>query len=142
MEARRCLCWQLCKSYHIISYHIISHHITSHHITSHHITSHHITSYHIISYHIISYHIISYHIKLTVVSPGVPFPTWISEKRKGNWNVYVCLIFLSSWCKGPQWANRTSNQNRPFQMRAWSCITSYPLRGLPYVWQCEPRYGE
>ena len=21
--------------------------------------------------------------------------------------------------------------NRPFQMRAWSCITSYPLRGLP-----------
>ena len=21
---------------------------------------------------------------------------------------------------------------RPFQMRAWSCITSYPLRGLPY----------
>ena len=23
--------------------------------------------------------------------------------------------------------------NRPFQMRAWSCITSYPLRGLPYL---------
>ena len=22
---------------------------------------------------------------------------------------------------------------RPFQMRAWSCITSYPLRGLPYL---------
>ena len=23
--------------------------------------------------------------------------------------------------------------NRPFQMRAWSCITSYPLRSLPYL---------
>ena len=22
---------------------------------------------------------------------------------------------------------------RPFQMRAWSCITSHPLRGLPYL---------
>ena len=22
---------------------------------------------------------------------------------------------------------------RPFQMRAWGCITSYPLRGLPYL---------
>ena len=22
---------------------------------------------------------------------------------------------------------------RPFQMRAWSCITSYPLQGLPYL---------
>ena len=22
---------------------------------------------------------------------------------------------------------------RPFQMRAWSCISSYPLRGLPYL---------
>ena len=26
-----------------------------------------------------------------------------------------------------------SSSNRPFQMRAWSCITSYPLRGLQYV---------
>ena len=26
-----------------------------------------------------------------------------------------------------------SQSNRPFQMRAWSCITSYPLRGLPYL---------
>ena len=27
-----------------------------------------------------------------------------------------------------------SNQlYRPFQMRAWSCVTSYPLRGLPYL---------
>ena len=24
-------------------------------------------------------------------------------------------------------------ENRPFQMRAWSCITSYPLWGLPYL---------
>ena len=24
-------------------------------------------------------------------------------------------------------------QNRPFQMWAWSCITSYPLQGLPYL---------
>ena len=27
----------------------------------------------------------------------------------------------------------SANQNRPFQMRAWSCITSYPLRSLPYL---------
>ena len=29
-------------------------------------------------------------------------------------------------------------------MRAWSCITSYPLRGFTVcsVWQCEPRNGE
>ena len=27
-----------------------------------------------------------------------------------------------------------SNQlYRPFQMRAWSCVTSYPLQGLPYL---------
>ena len=25
------------------------------------------------------------------------------------------------------------SQNRPFQMRAWSCKTVYPLRGLPYL---------
>ena len=24
------------------------------------------------------------------------------------------------------------NKHRPFQKRAWSCITSYPLQGLPY----------
>ena len=36
------------------------------------------------------------------------------------------------------WGNKsnyviTSPANRPFQMRAWRCITSYPLRGLPYL---------
>ena len=25
------------------------------------------------------------------------------------------------------------NNNRPFQMLAWSCITSYPLRSLSYL---------
>ena len=27
----------------------------------------------------------------------------------------------------------TRQNYRPFQMRTWSCITSYPLRGLPYL---------
>ena len=29
--------------------------------------------------------------------------------------------------------NQSTGFNRPFQMRAWSCITSYPLRGLSYL---------
>ena len=43
-------------------------------------------------------------------------------KNENNHNFYVAVL-----------TEQTYYFNRPFQMRAWSCITSYPLRGLPYL---------
>ena len=77
--------------------------------------------------------------------------TWVNDKTSMNVNKiedlcsgedveYMCwlcmcvafmeYIFIMN-CAFLYWASIILH--RPFQMQAWRCITSYPLRGLPYL---------
>ena len=47
-------------------------------------------------------------------------------------NAILCLRNMSFCAIGALVLHRKL-ENRPFQRRAWSCITSYPLQGLPYL---------
>ena len=55
------------------------------------------------------------------------------RRVRKNWG-NVALLPTRGWESGyaPDHIAPTVD-NRPFQMRAWSCITPYPLRSLPYL---------
>ena len=79
-------------------------------------------------------------IKLTQGSNDCSLDGRGGKRGSGYWNVCSSCsgcVFSKSCNYGNVcvlWEISLGDQaNRPFQTRAWSCITSCPLRGLPYL---------